>query len=91
MGFEEAGEGQNITWTVTDSSGLSITTRLLQTELPKTLVVDIPSAVPTPPALQQFCQVVQQQFTGDLTLRLWRSYLKYEKCDESLAVSDDCR
>ena len=87
MGFEEAGEGKNITWTVTDSSGLSIATRLLQTEQPQTLVVDIPSVVPTPLALQQFCQVVQKTFTGDLTLRLWRSYLEYENCDEGIAVS----
>ena len=86
-----AGKGGNTTWTMTDSSGLSIATRLLQTEQPQTLEVDIPSAVPTPPALHQFCQVVQKTFTGDLILRLRRSYLEYEKCDESIAVSADFR
>ena len=54
MGFVEEGDGENIKWTVTDFSGLSIATRLLQTEQPQTLVVDIPSDVPTPPALLQF-------------------------------------
>ena len=91
MDFVEECEGVNIKWTVTDSSGLSIATRLLQTEQPQTLVVDIPRAVPTPPALQQFCQVVQKTFTGDLRLRLWRSYLEYENCDECIAVSADFR
>ena len=83
--------GKNIMWTVTDSSGLSFATRLLQIEQPQYLVVDIPRAVPTPPALLQFCQVVQKTFTGDLTLRLWRSYLEYDNCDESIAVSTDFR
>ena len=91
MGFEEEGEGENITWTVTDSSGLSIATRLLQTEQPQTLLVEIPRDVPTSPALQQFCQVVQKTFTGNLSLRLWRSYLEYENCDECIAVSADFR
>ena len=91
MGFEEASEGENITWTVTNSSGISIATCLLRTEQPQTLVVDIPSAVSTPPALQRFCHVLQKIFTGDLRLRLWRSYLKYEKCDDCIAVSADFR
>ena len=87
VGFEEAGEGEDITWTVTKSAGFSSATRLLQVQQPRHLVVDIPRDVPTPPALQQFCQVVQKTFTGDLTLRLWRSYLEYENCDEGIAVS----
>ena len=91
MGFVEEGEGENINWTVTDSSGLSIATRLLQREQPQTLVVDIPSDVPTPPALLQFCKVVQKTFTGKLRLRLWKSYLEYENCDEYIAVSADFR
>ena len=90
-GIEMAGEGENITWTVTGSSGLSSATRRLQTEQPKTLVVDIPRDVPTPPALQQFCQVVQKKFTGNLKLRLWRSYLKYEKCDKNFPALSDFR
>ena len=89
MGFEEASEGENITWTITDSSGLACATRRLHTEQPKTLVIDIPSDVLTPPALQQFCQVVQKTFTGDLTLQLWRSNLEYDNCDESIAVLAD--
>ena len=91
MGFEEASEGKNITWTVTDSSGLSIATRLLQIEQPQSLVVNIPSVVPTPPSLVQFCQAVQKAFTGKLTLKLLRSYLEYDNCDESIAVSTDFR
>ena len=45
----------------------------------------------TPPALQKFCQVVQERFTGNLTFKLWRSFLEYEKCDDSIAVIGDYR
>ena len=89
--FEVASENNNITWTVTDSVGLYITSLFLQVVQPQTLVVDIPIAVPTPRALQQFCQVVQKNFTGNLTLKLWNSYHKYEKCDGSIAISTDFR
>ena len=87
----EAGEGEDITWKVADSAGLSSVARRLQTEQPQTLQVDISSTVPTPPALQQFCQVVQKKFTGCLVLNLWRSHLNYEKCDESIMVLPDFR
>ena len=84
-------ENEDNTWIVTNSSALSSTTRRLQTEQPRTLVVDIPSDVPTPLALQQFCEVVQKKFTEDLTLSLWRSYHNYEKCDRSIVLFPDFR
>ena len=82
----ETVENGNITWTVADCSGVSTATQRLQTEQPQTLVVDIPDDVPTRSTLNQFCQVVQKKFTGNFSLKLWRSYLKYEKCDRSMMV-----
>ena len=72
-------------WTVTSSSGLLSVSGRLHTEQPQTLVVDIPGDVSTP-ALTQFFQVIPQKLQGILKLKLWKSYLEYDKCDKSLLV-----
>ena len=77
-------------WTVNSACGVALATHRLQTEQPKALDINIPSDLPTPPALEQLCRVIQQYFTGGLKLQLWSSYLKYEDCSgmiEALAGS----
>ena len=82
----EAKEEEVIQWTINCSAGILSATRRLQAEQPKTLMVAIPSDVPTPQALKQLFQVMEKRFTGDLKLELWQSYLNYDKCDESIAI-----
>ena len=72
-------------WTVTSSSGLLSVSGRLHTEQPQKLEVNIPGDVSTP-ALTQFFQVIQKEFTGSMKFKLWKSYLEYDKCDPSLAV-----
>lgn len=67
-------------WAITSASGVVIATRRLETEMPQTLDVDIPSNVPTPLELLQLWGVVQHRFAGTLNLQLWSSYLNYEDC-----------
>ena len=83
--FTEGKYGDTISWTVTSSSGLSRVSRLLHTEQPHTLEVDILGVVSTP-ALRRFFQAIQKYFTGLLEFQLKKSYLEYDNCDKSLAV-----
>ena len=77
--------GENISFYVTSSSGILRVSRRLRTEQSKRLMVDIPGVVPAP-ALKQFFQVIQKEFTGMLFFNIHKSYLEYDECDKSLVV-----
>ena len=85
---EKVGDDGNIEWAVTCSSGLSSVSLRLHTQQPMTLDVDIRDVVSTP-VLKQFFQAIQKEFTGDLNLGLWKSYMDYDQCDKSIVVIPD--
>ena len=69
-------------WTVNSCLGVSVATHQLQMEQPENLEIDIPINFCIPFSLKQLFQVVQQRFTGTLSLLLWNSYFHYEDCTE---------
>ena len=85
---EKVDDDGDIEWAVTSSSGLSSVSWRLHTQQPMTLDVDIPDVVSTP-VLKQFFQAIQKEFTGDLYLLLWKSYMDYDQCDKSIVVLPD--
>ena len=83
----ESSTGLNLiggTWNISSAYEAFTATIRLESEQPETLVVDIPSDVPTPMSLRQLCEAIQQRFTGSLKLELWHSYINYDDCSEMI-------
>ena len=67
---------------------------LVSSYMPQNLIVDISREVinyQDLAALQQFCKAVHDNFTGDLILKLWGSYLNYEICDTIVDLLQNSR
>ena len=78
-------------WTISSPAAVAAVAKLLVHEQPRSLVVDIPDSVPSPPELRQLVESVKRHHRGVLQLRLRQSYLTFTNCDDILTELSGAR